>query len=275
MKEKRGWKNIGARASAIFPKKNHRGQVTIFIILAIIIVALGFLIYSFYPQIKSSLGAPEQNPQGFIQSCIEDDIKNAVSELSPQGGSINPQHYLMYQDNKIEYLCYTNEYYKPCTVQQPLLKQHIQTEIKNAIDKKVDACFNSLKQNYIKKGYDVQLTPGSKNVELLPKRIVSTFNYSLTLTKGSTQKYNPFSVVLNNNLYELSSIANSIIEWETLYGDAETTTYMIYYHDLKVEKILRENDGKIYVLTDRNTGNKFEFAIRGQILPAGYRILTA
>ena len=107
-------------------------------------------------------------------------------------------------------------------------------------------------------------------MELYPERIISNFNYSLTLTKGDdTQKYDSFVVVLNNNLYELVSIANNIIEWETLFGDAETTTYMTYYHDLKVEKNLRGSNGKIYVLTNRNTGDKFQFAIRGQIMPAG------
>jgi flagellar basal body-associated protein FliL len=47
------------------------GQVTIFIIIAIIIVAAGLLIYSFYPQIKTSFGTQQQNPPSFIQSCIE------------------------------------------------------------------------------------------------------------------------------------------------------------------------------------------------------------
>jgi hypothetical protein len=250
---------------------NKRGQVTIFIIIGIIIVALGFLIYSFYPQIKTTLGGEEKNPSSYIQSCIESDIKDAVTKLSNQGGSLNPDSYLMYNNSKIQYLCYTNQYYLPCIVQQPMLKQHIESEIKNQIDKNVDACFGSMKDSYAKKGYTVDLKTGDKRVELLPQRVVATFNYSLTLTKGSdSQKYDSFAVVLNNNLYELTSIANSIIEWNTLYGETEITTYMTYYPELKVEEKLRGNDGKIYILTDRNTGNKFQFATRSQMWPPGY-----
>src|SRR4030042_454107 len=254
-------------------KKEKRGQVTIFIIIAIIIVAIALLIYSFYPEIKSSLGLQAQTPQGFIQSCLEKEIKTDVEKLSVQGGSLVPEHYIMYNDEKIEYLCYINEYYKTCVVQQPMLKEHIESEIKNDIKEKVTACFNSMRESYQKKGYDVNLKEGETTIELLPERIASTFNYSLTLTKGGdTAKYDSFSVVLNNNLYELISIANSILNWEVTYGDAETTTYMNYYHDLKVEKKKQLDGTKIYILTDRNTENKFQFASRSSAWPPGFGV---
>jgi hypothetical protein len=255
--------------------RNKKGQVTIFIILGIIIVALGFLIYSFYPQIKSTIGGEEKNPQSYIQSCIEEEIKGTVEKLSLQGGSISPSDYANYFDTNVEYLCYTSEFYRPCIVQQPMLKQHIESEIKSQIDHDVDACFDSLKSSYEKRGYTVELKRGEKRIELLPKRIVATFNYSMTFSKGDTQKYDSFSVVLNDNLYELSSIANSITEWESVYGDVDITTYMTYYPDLKVERKPIGEGSRVYILTDRNTGNKFQFAIKSQVWPAGYAKSTA
>lgn len=253
---------------------NNRAQVTIFIIIGIIIVAIGFLIYSFYPQIKSTIGTGEKNPPSYIQSCIEDNLKDAVAKVSIQGGSINPENYIMHDNHKVEYLCYTDEFYANCIVQQPLLKQHIELEIKNNISDNVNACFNSLKDSYEKQGYDVTLKAGDKRVELLPQRVIATFNYSLVLTKGSTQKYDSFAVMLDNNLYELVSIANSIIDWESSYGDADPTIYMSYYHNLKVEKKLSSSGDKVYSLTDRDNGNKFEFASKSQIWPAGYYVNT-
>jgi hypothetical protein len=261
-----------------FFSKNHRrlmnksGQVTIFIIIAIIIVAAGILIYSFYPQLKTTFVAQQQNPTSFIQSCIENDIKDAVNNLSNQGGSIIPDNYIIYDNSKVQFLCYTNEYYRPCLIQQPMLKQHIESEIEKQISTNVDACFASMKESYIKQGYTVDLISGDKTVELLPKRIVSTFNYSLTLTKGQdVKKYDSFVVLLDNNLYELVAIANSILNWVTTYGNVDVTTYMTYYHDLKVEDKSLSN-GKVYVLTDRNTGNKFQFAVKSQVFAAGYTI---
>jgi hypothetical protein len=250
---------------------NSRGQVTIFIILAIIIVAIGVLIYSFYPQIKTSLTTQQQNPPSFIQSCLEEKIRNTVELISEQGGSIAPENYALYNDSNVEFLCYTTEYYRPCLIQQPMLKPHIESEIINEIKEDAVACFNSMRESYVKQGYSVDLTEGETLVELLPQRISTNFNYSLTLTKGeNTQKYNSFVVLLDNNLYELTAIANSIIDWESTYGDAEVTTYMTYYHNLKVEKNVLSDGRKVYVLSDRNLGNKFQFAVRSQVWPAGY-----
>lgn len=248
-----------------------RGQVTIFILLAIIIIiALAFLVYSFYPQIKISFGA-EENPQSYIQTCIEKEIKETINNLSLHGGSIKPENYFIYDNSKVEYLCYTGEFYKTCVIQQPMLKEHIESEIKNEIKTEAEACFNSMKNSWEKKGYDVNLKKGETDIELLPQKVVSTFNYSLILTKGTdSQKYNSFKIILNNNLYELIGITNSILEWETTYGDAETTTYMNYYHNLKVEKKKQLDGTKIYILTNRDDENKFQFASRSVAWPAGY-----
>ena len=252
--------------------KNKSGQITIFIIIAILIVILGILIYIFFPQIKTGVGLETKNPPAFIQSCIEEEIESNVNLLSIRGGSLEPQHYFLYNDEKVEYLCYTNEYYLPCVMQQPMLKQHIENEIKKEIEKEAKDCFNSLKENYENDGYEVNLKEGKINIELLPKRIVATFGNSLTLEKDTTERYDTFRVVVNNNIYELVSIANSILNWEARFGDAETTLYMNYYHDLKVEKITQSDGTTIYILTDRNNGNKFQFASRSVAWPPGYAI---
>lgn len=247
-------------------RENKRGQVTIFIIIAIVIVAVGVLIYLFYPQIKSSITKKDTTPQGYIQDCIQEDFRKTVNSLALQGGSLNPTNYLMYNDSKIEYLCYTNEnFLKLCVVQQPVLQGHIEQELKKGLNEKLDFCFESLKNNYKSKGYEVTLTKGEKNFELMPDRILVSVNDTLTLSKGDTKKYDKFVVIVNNNLYELTSFANDILEWESQYGDAETTLYMSYNPNIKVEKIGRP-DGKVYIIEDRKTKDKFQFAVRGFVI---------
>ncbi len=268
--KKRGTPALTSRINRNICPKSKRSQVTIFIILAIIIIVLGILVYLFYPKIKTLTGTEYKNPEAFIQLCLEDDIRNIVENLSMQGGSLEPEHYILYKDNKVEYLCYTNEYYKTCAVQQPMLKQHIESEIENAIQEKVQSCFSELKETYEEKGYNVNMKTGEIMVELLPDRILTTANYRVTMTKGESEQHDNFRISLNNNLYELVSIATNIISWEASYGDADTSTYMDYYHDLKVEKH-KQNDGtKIYILTDRNSENKFLFASRSLVMPPGY-----
>jgi hypothetical protein len=273
--EKKNKQGTHALTSVIGNKicpKSKRSQTTLFVIIALVVVALALVIYFFYPEIKSGLGFEEENPSDFIDLCVRDDIAGAVEALSLRGGSLRPEHYIVYNGQNIDYLCYTNEYYKTCVVQQPMLKQHIEREIEGSLDSKARRCFEELRENYEKQGYSVNLKRGSVNVELLPKRIVTYLNYSLTLTKEGSETYETFSVVLHNNLYELVSIANSIIEWEARYGNAETTLYMTYYKDLKVEKKPQTDGTTIYILTDRNTENKFQFASRSVAWPPGYEI---
>lgn len=248
-----------------------KGQVTIFIIVGVLIVVLGVLIYMFYPKIQTNIETEAKTPSAFIQNCLEEEIEDTIEILSGQGGYLEPELYFLKEDEKIGYLCYTNEYYQTCIMQQPLLKRHIESEIKEEIEDEAKECFDSLVESYEKKNYNVDLKKREYGVEILPGKVVATFNHSLTLSRESSENYNSFKVVLNKKFYELLSVANSILEWEATYGDAETTNYMNYYHDLKVEKKKHSDGTTVYTLTDRNTQGKFKFASRSVAWPAGYK----
>jgi len=247
-----------------------RGQVTIFIIIGIAIIAIGVLIYAFYPQIQSLIKPGSKNPAAFMQTCLEDKIEDTVEILSLQGGSVEPEGYYLYEGNKLKYLCYTNQDYQLCGIQISFLRNHIETEIENEIAEEIDICFEDLKDSYEKQGYDVSLTKGNTTVELLPEKIMTTLTNELALTRGDTERYETFRIVLNNNLYELIGIANSILSWESNYGEAEPLIYMGIYPYLEVEKIKQLDDTKVYILTNINTGDKFQFASRSLPFPPGY-----
>ena len=251
-------------------RKEKRGQVTIFIIVAIVVVGLAVLFYSFYPQIRSSFISEVQTPKSFIQNCLEEDIENIVENLSLQGGDINPESYYLYNGYKIKYLCYTGEYYTTCMVQEPFLKDYIEEQIKNEISARASECFDDLRTAYQGRGYSVTLTQGNMEVELLPKRIVAIFNNTLTLRKDTTETIGSFDVAINNNLYELIGIADSIINFESSLGNVDVTAYMDWYPDLKAEKITQSEGTKIFILTDRNNNKKFQFATRSLAWPPGY-----
>ena len=200
---------------------------------------------------------------------MEDNLQAVVNQIALQGGSLNPDNYYLYHDNKIQYLCYNAEYYQPCVVQQPLLKQHIEEEINNGIKESSDNCFQSLKDSFEGRGFDVSFVAGETTVNLLPNAIKVEYAKDLVLTKGSTERYKTLNVIVNNNLYELISIANSIVSSEVRYGDAETTIYMNYYHNLKVGKNKQSDGTTIYSLTNRDTNDQFQFASRSIAWPPG------
>ncbi len=254
--------------------QDKKGQLTVFVVIALVVVAIGILIYLFYPQISSTLGGSTQDPNAFIQNCIEDEIQSTIDLVSLQGGNLEPILYVLNNDEQISYLCYTSNYYKTCVVQQPLLKEHIELEIASGIESSARNCFNELKSSFEGRGYTVSLTEGATSISILPGKVETTFNYSVTLSRTETQKYDSFAVTTNSNLYQFTSIANNIIDWEATYGNAETTAYMDLNHDLKVEKLSPQSEygAKIYVLTNRNSLDKFQFASRSQVFPPGYGI---
>ncbi len=240
-----------------------RGQVTIFIIIALLVVAAVALVFTLSPKLKIGGAEKVENPSSFIQTCLEDTLKEKINTISNQGGSLAPEFYYPYNDEKLQYLCYTNTFYETCYVQVPFITKHIEDELTTSIEKEVNACFKSLEESYKKKNYEVNVDAGEFKVELLPHRVVATIERKLILTKGDEKEtYENFRVIVNNNIYELSRIASSIVDWEATYGDADPSAYMALYPELKVEKHLQNDGTAIYIITERESGNKFQFASR-------------
>ena len=264
---------FSTRFSTIYQLDNFfsskRSQITIFVIIAIMIIVIGVLAYLFLPKIQTGFGVSTNNPNVFIQNCMSKSLSETIEKISLQGGSLNPGNYILYQNEKVEYLCYTEEDYTQCVMQKPLLKNQIENEIKQNLVSGKTSCLESLKKNFEAQGYNVDIQPGDSNVEILPGRVEMNFQNVLTLRKDSSERYDDLGAVTNNNLYEMIGIAGSILNMEARYGDAETTVYMNYYHHLKVEKFKQDEGSTIYVISDRNTGEKFQFATRSIAFPAG------
>lgn len=243
-----------------------RGQVTIFVIIALVIVGI-IIAFIAYPRI--SIVSGDVNPSSYLSECINPMLEESLEIVSKQGGSFVPDNYLVYQDEKIQYLCYTAEDYKPCIVQQPLLVRHIEIELKEQIEPQARQCVQDLMEEYERDGYSVQSTPGEVNVSILPGQISVDFNAPMTVTKENTQTFQKFAVSKKSEMYGLLGTAVSIIQFESTLGDSETTLYLQYYPDLKIEK-LKRGDDTIYTLSNVITREEFTFATRSLVWPQGY-----
>jgi len=250
-------------------KISKRGQLTIFIIVAIVIVAV--IIILFYPRIQKTFFVPK-TPQGFLESCVNEDLQKAVLKLENQGASLNPENYIYYNNNKVNYLCYTNEYYKTCTMQVPFVKEQFEKELKTAIEKKAEECVNSLVQDYRSKGYEVTSKKPEVSVELVLKNIKIEIALNLILKKENTESYEKLVILKDSDIYNLVSISESILNWEARYGDSAPETFMQYYPDLRIEKLKQGDGSKIYIVGNRETNENFIFATRSLSWPAGYNV---
>jgi len=252
---------------------NKRGQVTIFIIIAIVIVVLGVLIFLLYPRITSSSSFEVENPERFLQDCVEDELKDLIKDLSMQGISLAPKHYVPYEyEDKIysvQYLCYTSTFGQPCIRSPVFLIVEFQNQISENIKVTVDNCFEALETSYVKKSYTISdKKKGIIKTEIFPTRtLLEMNNYEITVTKGSSQKYKSFNIVLNNNLYELLNTASSILEDEVNFGSAKRIQYMFDNLNLRITGEEKSDSTNIYVLENKKTKEKLIFASRSLILP--------
>ncbi|MCX6748188.1 MAG: hypothetical protein NT076_01140 [Candidatus Pacearchaeota archaeon] len=245
---------------------NSKGQVTIWIILAIVIVALVILLFAL--KVPQNLFS-SSNPNVQLSDCLQPEIEASLARISLQGGSNSPVNFITYQDTQIEYLCYTNEYYKTCVMQQPLLKQHVERELIVNITPKINECLTSLKDNLENKGYTVQTNKEEVSLSLEPNTLKLVVS-GITAEKENAVSYSKFVVEEKTRIYDLIMLATSILNWEARYGDSDITTYMAYYPNIKVEKYKQSDGSKIYILSSE--GEKFMFATRSLSWPAGYGI---
>lgn len=247
-------------------KRGNKGQVTIFIILAIVIVAV--LLIIFYPRIKNVFIPVSPSIQ--VEDCVTKELGNFVQDLASQGGSLEPENFILYNDKKIDYLCYTNEYYKTCVMQQPFIKQKFEEEVAKFISAKAKNCVQELVDSFESKGYSVDKKPGNVSVEIAPKNLKIIVSMPLTLTKETSETFDKFVISKPGNMYEILIISQAILNYEARYGDSVPEDFMLLYPNLRIQKLKQADGSKIYIVEDRDTKDSFTFATRSLSWPEGY-----
>lgn len=246
-----------------------RGQVSIFVIVAVVLVGIVLVFYAI-PQTRVFLpGSTAQDPNSFVEQCMLSDVEESLEKIMVQGGSYTPDNYLMYNGEQLQYLCYTTENYIPCTVQQPLLVSHVEQELKDAVQQRASSCVQQLEEEFERRGYSIAESPGELNVSIVPGMIFLSFDGPFVVQKETTETFRSVVITQESNAYDLLLIASSIVEFESTLGDSETTLYMNYYPDLVIEKMRREGD-TIYTIRNVVTQDEFRFASRSLVWPAGY-----
>lgn len=248
-------------------KEMINGQVTIFIIMAIVIAAAVLLVV-FYPRIKMIV--QPATPAGYVEDCVKKELIPAVEKLSASGGSFNPENTILYQGREIEYLCYTNEYYKTCSMQIPFIKQNFESELTGYIAPIAEQCVNQMASDFKDKGYNVNVKKGDISVEIVPHSVKVAVNHEITVEKESVQNLGKIIVAENSEMYDMLMISQNILDWEARYGDSAPETFMMYYPDIKVEKLKQGDGSKIYIVTNKESKEEFTFATRSLSWPAGY-----
>lgn len=250
-------------------KINKKGQITIFIILALILI-VGIIIIFLLRRAPEIEIVSEEDPQAFIESCTRGAVEEALEIIMIHSGSLEPKGTIMYQGENISYLCYNSIYYRGCVNQQPLLIEHIEDEIYTYIKPRISNCFQILKSDLeprneveMEEYWDLttKLTPNGVNIEI---------NRDFKMQRGNNvRSFSLFKTSIIHPIYRIAEIAMEIVNAEARYCNFDTLGFMIIYPRYDINKFRTRDSTTIYSVKEIESNQEFKFAVRSCAIPAG------
>ncbi|UCD20954.1 MAG: hypothetical protein JSW08_00185 [archaeon] len=252
-----------------------RGQTTLFIIIAVIIVAVALLAFVILPSSKP-IDEPIQeitDPQAYITDCINLELEPIVETISEQGGYLKvPELNLTYNGKTFGYLCYINMNNKPCYNQQPLLKRYVEEQLTEEVRREdiVRNCIDNFKKNAEKKGWEISTCPiPSFSIILTEGKVNVPTNCEIILSKGEDYKrFDNLEIYLDWPLYDFIEVSRDIVWDEIHYSDFEHLAYMILHPEFTIDKF-RAPESKVYTIRKKISGDMFIFAVRNYVQSPG------
>ena len=248
---------------------NKRAQITIFVILAILIVAAIILMFTLYKgPISENLAKKGQEPNVQISQCVGKHVDEASDKLIENGGYIGGYLNMSFKYKDVPYLCYTKENYARCIIQKPVLIEHLEKEIYDYIEPKIENCFVLLKEDFENRGYEIQMQDEmSFSVKLISQKAKVNINRKLEATKSDeSRKFESFTSTAQTPVYDFAIIVQNIIEQEANYGNSDYVQIMRTNTWADIEKFQTGDDNTIYTITDTKTKKSWRFAVRGNVL---------
>ena len=260
--------------------QKRKGQITIFVIAAIVIISIVSLFFAFRAGIIPGIsgGNREANVNEFFSSCVEEKIREGVREISASGGKLeNPLSTKFLFDGEeyrnISYLCYTPLNNEECISQDASIRNSMQNELKEYVSDDVGTCFNEMKTSFDKQGFIVsgESRLNDFNIEITPKKIILKTDSKIVLSKADeTTMQENFEIQISSNIYRVLETSQEIVNQEAVFCHFDVVGFMLTYPAFEIKKINLVEKGSIYSVEYRETGEKFRFAVRSCFSPSGF-----
>ncbi len=251
--------NRGRSKSTLLSSR--KGQVTIFIIVGIVIVVgiIASIIFMGQADIKTPA---DLGPKAFVDKCVRDVVEDSVNKMLRNGGEILPSQAIAYQGEEWNYLCYQADFYQGCYNIHPMLEMQIEREIVTDTKDAVQGCFNTMREDFENRGFDVGGGETVYSVDLLPGYVKINLVKNIDVSRdGASQNFKDFGTRVLSPIYDLVQVARDVVNSEAQFCHFEYNGYMLLYPKWDIRRI-DYSDSKIYRLIDRRSGAEFRFAVR-------------
>jgi hypothetical protein len=249
---------------------NKRGQVTIFVILGIVIVATVILLIAFRQDIlpatsQQGINAQMREAKSIINDCLENEAKGPIEKIGLQGGYLGPgpDTFRLWNDTTISYLCF-NQVEKDTCTNRLLTVRKMEEQLSEAIEEGMSRCVDLTDV----RGVDIIANkPYKITARVLPLQVLIDLEYPITVkskvsdTQASEKK---FSCIVDAPLGDLYNAAQDILDQETSIGYFDQLAYMLIKLGKYTVYVEKPYPDKLYRLKFREGSYMFQFAVQGE-----------
>lgn len=253
-----------------------RGQVTVFVIIGIVVVALIVLLLAFRQQIIPT-PATTENLNGImddirehVTDCIEESAEGPLERIALQGGylSVPAGSYRLWNDNTVSFLCFNQQDTERC-MNRLLTRENMEEQLSEAVLQNLAGCIDvqDFSSGIIKTFDVVTPNPMELTTSITRDQVVFDLNYPVTLRSSSTDnivRETEFSVPVEVPLGELYEVALDILDAETSIGRFDTLTYMLAKMSRYTIYLNKPYPDKVYQVKLRDGDYIFQFAVEGE-----------
>ncbi len=248
-----------------------RAQLTLFVIIGAVLVISVFFIFTLYKPELNVFKQKTSSPVEYLSSCIEDSIKDYEKGFFESPTLLN-EGSLWYKYNKqsIPFLCYSSEFYYPCTPQNPLFIEAIRKNMENQVSRDLSKCILSLKEDYERRGYTFDHSSFVLSLIFNELDISYEGKMSIKISKGDEE------IIVSSRegrvgsmLPKLLRTAETIVNYESVFCEFNHMTWQAINRDILITRARGGDQTKVYTLGVRDSDDEIKFAIRTCVLPAG------
>ena len=225
-------------------RANRRGQVTIFIIMAIVIVGGIIAYFSLKDSFGESIPEEMRPVYDYYISCLEATTEQGISLLGEQGGYIELPDFepgsphipfssqLSFFGQAIPYWMYIsgNNFLK----EQIPSKNIMEEQLGSYISSRISECDFS---NFEKMGYGVYIEDGEVNSKINNLDVELDVKNRVTIFKGDS------SIIVNNHRFSVGSKLGKFYEMAVKVYDYEKTNMFLEKYALDVMRLYAPVDG--------------------------------
>ena len=243
--------------------KKKRAQITIFIIIAVLILIIGVSIFLIkQPPKQKNIPANIQPINSYVQECIDETAIQAVFYISERGGYYNVPEKTI--DKLTPYYLYEEENYMPS-------KEKIQEQLSLYVNEKLNDCINDF-TDFI--DFEIQQDEIKTTTEIKASQVLFNINYPLKISRqGEVNNLEDFTTTVPIRLGIVYEAIDKIMQEQikdTSALDPNNIYEVSIQNDINVKMIGFIEDSVIFVTTDKNSkidNQDFIFVFANKYVP--------